>query len=439
MTHSTDSRPTVYVETYGCAFNVSDGEVMAGLLERDGYSIVDSPDAADAVVVNSCTVKDRSYLDFCKRVKALDGTAGPAVILAGCIPRVYQHSQEFARFSQVGPDNLAAIGEVVSRTVAGECVVRTGRESQPRLNLPKRRRNNAVEIIPISKGCLGSCTFCQTVIARGRLHSFPEEEILAQLQSAVDDGVRQIWLTSQDCGAYGLDCGTNLPRLMRRIAAIQGDFKVRVGMANPDLIKLFLRQFVEALSHEKFYQFAHVPVQAGSDKVLSDMRRLYAADDFRGIVETLRSRMPQITIATDVIVGFPTETEEDFAQTMALMRETRVPVINRSRFSPRPGTKAARLKTLPSAVVSRRSRELYQLAQEINQAEGEQWVGWEGDVLVEEQIRQGVALARNFAYFPVVLKGAYAAGQRLRAAVTAHEGFHLNATPVEMMDCAHST
>lgn len=414
----------VFIETYGCTFNVSDSEVMAGLLERAGYEIAREPSGADAVIINSCTVKDRTYLDFRKRVKELGGTV-PALILAGCVPRVPTQSAEFSDYSQVGPDNLAAVPEVVERTLAGERVTRVGRSKAERVTLPRRRRNPSIEIVPISKGCLGACTFCQTVLARGRLHSFPEDAIIARIESAAVEGVAQVWLTSQDCGAYGLDCGTNLPKLMRRIARIPGEFKVRVGMANPDLIKMFLPQFADALADPRFFQFAHIPVQAGSDSVLRDMKRLYSIDDFRRICDALRDRMPHVTIATDIIAGFPTETDDDFALTLALIREMRIPVINRSRFSPRTGTSAARLSMLPSSVISRRSNELCAAAKEVSSQELLRWAEWEGPVIVEEHPREGLALARNDAYVPFVLSGNFAPGESVHVHAAGIEGFHL--------------
>lgn len=429
----------VYVETYGCAFNQSDGEVMAGLLERAGFVISPTAEDADAVIVNSCTVKDRTYLDFRKRIGQLAGSVPPAappsrrpaVILAGCVPRVAGQSREFSAFSQIGPDSLADLPEVVARTLSGETVVLLGRTPDPsRLSLPVRRRNPAVEIIPISKGCLGSCTFCQTVLARGRLFSYPEEEILARIESAAAGGVRQIWLTSQDCGAYGLDRGTNLARLMRRIARLPGDFRVRVGMANPDLIKLYLADFVDALASERFFQFVHIPVQSGSDRVLADMKRLYTADDFRRIADALRARLPEITLATDIIVGFPTETDEDFAASLRLIEQTAVPVVNRSRFSPRPGTAAARLRLLPSKVVSDRSAAMYAICRQVAASDLDRYLDWTGKAVVEECPRPGIALARNFAYKPITVPGAHAPGDRLHVRITAREGFHLTGQTV---------
>lgn len=401
---------------------------MAGLLVRDGFELADSVEDADAVIVNSCTVKDRTYRELQKRVHGLgtENDASPKVILAGCAPRVPQQSAQFREYSQLGPDNLASVADVVRRTLSGERVQRLERvHAGDRLELPVRRRNPAVEIIPINKGCLGACTFCQTVLARGRLVSFSEEQILRRIEAAVAEGVSQIWLTSQDCGAYGLDCGTNLPRLMRRIARIDGDFKVRVGMANPDLIKLYLSEFVEALAHEKFFQFAHIPVQSGSDEVLRDMKRLYTRDDFLRICDGLRTRIPDVTLATDVIAGYPTESDDCFNKTLELLRHTRVPVVNRSRFSPRVGTAAARLRPLPGKVIADRSNQLCNLAKHINEAELQRWVDWSGRAVIEEKMSSGAALARNFLYHPIVLSENLSVGEHRQVQITAREGFHL--------------
>lgn len=419
------SSARVYVETYGCSFNVSDGEVMIGLLEREGFTIADSPESADAVIVNSCTVKDRTWLELKKRMEYL-GNQSAAVILAGCAPRIPSQSQQLSRWSQVGPNNIVDLPEVVRRTMAGDRLVRTDvRHDESRLQLPTRRRNTLIEILPISKGCLGSCTFCQTVIARGRLKSFPEAQIIEKISTAVSDGVNQVWLTSQDCGAYGLDADTNLPALMRRIAELPGDFIVRIGMANPDLIKLYLDEFADALAHPRFYQFAHIPLQSGSDTVLADMRRMYQVEDFKTICARLRQISPDVTIATDIIVGFPTETDDDFQKTLTAVSEARIPVINRSRFSPRPGTPAAKMTQLPSKIVASRSRALYSLACDIAFADLDKWTNWRGPVAMEESLGgRNAVLARNYAYKPIVVSDSQAS--RGLARVSRRERFHLH-------------
>ncbi|MCX7019579.1 MAG: tRNA (N(6)-L-threonylcarbamoyladenosine(37)-C(2))-methylthiotransferase [Candidatus Sumerlaeota bacterium] len=420
----------VCIETYGCAYNQSDSEVMAGLLERGGCEIVDSAADADAVIVNSCTVKDRTYRELLKRLRALsappaDGDRSPVVILAGCAPRILGQSRELARFAQLGPDALGAIVEVVESAIAGKRVTRLERAGESRLSLPHRRRNPAIEIVPISKGCLGACAFCQTVIARGRLHSHPLEQILDTIRLAVDEGARMIWLTAQDCGAWGMDTRTCLPRLLESVAALPGDFLVRLGMANPDHVKLFLDDVACALSHPRFFRFAHIPVQSGSDDVLRAMGRRHTADDFLRIVQALRQRAGDITIATDIITGFPGETDEDFERTLDLLRETEPPIINRSRFSPRPGTRAARLEPVHSQLAAERSLRAARLHHEIIAADSRGWTGWQGAAITENILKQDTALTRNQSYKPIVVQRGLRPGQKIAVRITGAEGFHL--------------
>ncbi len=439
------TRGRVYIETYGCTFNASDTEVMTGLLEQAGYQVVDSPEGADVVIINSCIVKERSYLDLRKRLAHFSSAAPspeqratPVVVLAGCAPKVPQHGKEFSQFPQLGPDNVASVVEVVEQALAGEIVHRVARSHEARLALPKRRRNPAVEIVPISKGCLGKCTFCQTVLARGRLYSFDADEIEAAVRSAVRDGVREVWLTSQDCGAWGQDRGATLPQLLRRLARIPGDFLIRLGMVNPDWAKQFAEELAEIFTHPRFFRFAHLPVQCGSNAVLRAMRREYTVEDFLAVCETLRQAAPDISLATDIIAGFPTETEADWAATIELLRAVRPAVVNRSRFSPRPGTAAARLRPLPSAVVALRSRELYYTTASLVSQRLRERVGGECEVVVEEAPKPHRRLARDATYAPIVIEGDYALGTRLRVRLAAVEGFHLRGQVLEAPELAAS-
>ncbi|MCX7626503.1 MAG: tRNA (N(6)-L-threonylcarbamoyladenosine(37)-C(2))-methylthiotransferase [Candidatus Sumerlaeaceae bacterium] len=424
----------VYIETYGCTFNASDSEVMAGILECAGYALVSSAENADVVIVNSCIVKERSYLDLRRRVGELSSLKNyegknPAVVLAGCAPKVPHHQREFAHLPQVGPDTVSSIGEVVEEALHGRVVHRVERLHTERLRLPKRRRTPAIEIVPISKGCLGKCTFCQTVLARGRLHSFPEEQIEAAVLAALAEGVRIVWLTSQDCGAYGKDIGSSLPHLLRRLVRVPGDFKIRLGMVNPNWAKLFADELAEILAHPRFYRFAHLPIQSGSDTVLRAMRREYTVADVLETCETLRKHVPDISIATDIIAGFPTETEEDWASTLDALKQIQPAVVNRSRFSPRPGTAAAHLKPLPSRIVAQRSRELYYLTSSLVSHHLSSRLGKVLEAVVEECPKPNVAVGRGPAYEPIILQGSYVPGTALMAEITHVEGFHLRGRP----------
>lgn len=434
-------RRKVYIETYGCTFNASDSEVMAGLLERAGYDVVASPQEADVVIVNSCIVKERSYLDLRRRLSEFSSFKNRegkklAVVLAGCASKVPQHSREFAHLPQIAPDTVGCIVEVVDEALERRVLHKVERRHSERLGLPKRRRNPAIEIVPISKGCLGKCTFCQTVLARGRLHSFPEDEIETAVRAALAEGVRIIWLTAQDCGAYGQDIGSSLPQLLRRLVRIPGEFKIRLGMVNPNWAKLFAEELAEIFAHPRFYRFAHLPLQSGSDAVLHAMRRGYSVADVLAICHTLRRQVPDISIATDVIAGFPTETDDDWTATLDALKQMRPAVVNRSRFSPRPGTAAARLKPLPSRTVAERSRELYYLTAALVGQHLSTRVGKVVDVVVEECPKPNVAVGRGPAYEPIILQGRYAPGTTLSVEVSQIEGFHLRGKPLPCPACA---
>lgn len=437
---------SVYIETYGCSLNVADGELMAGLLNQAGYRIVGNPEHADLVVLNSCTVKDGTFRNFEKRLREL---AARPLVVAGCIPKAYRHSALLNRHSCIGTDNISQIAEAVTATLTGKRFQHLDGGDKKRLNLPKLRRNSVVEILPICKGCLGRCAYCQTRLARGELVSYPEDEIVQQARCALQDGVKEFWLTAQDTGAYGQDIGTNIIKLLRRLVTLPGEFFIRLGMANPNHIQRILPELLQIFQSDRMYKFLHVPVQSGSDRMLRAMNRAYRVTDFRDICQQFRQAFPRGTIATDVIVGFPGETDQDFEQTLALLREVKPATINRSRFSARPGTEAAALPPVPVKIVAQRSRCLTELVKDLALASNFSWVGWEGEVLISEQRKAGSWLARNMAYKPVVVpqdkdggaelreENALQPGDRLRVRITRATTFHLVAQRLKETRATH--
>ncbi|OTF83242.1 threonylcarbamoyladenosine tRNA methylthiotransferase-like protein [Euroglyphus maynei] len=228
--------------------------------------------------------------------------------------------------------------------------------------MPKIRRNPLIEIISINTGCLNECTYCKTKHARGKLGSYPIEDIVERARTAFNENVKELWITSEDTGAYGRDIGKSLPELLDRlIEMIPNDCMMRVGMTNPPYILEHIESMARILSHPRVYSFLHIPVQSGSDQVLADMKREYCIEDFCTIVDFLKQRVNGITIATDIICGFPTETEENFNETVSLVNKYRFPVLFINQFFPRPGTPAAKMKRVPTQEVKRRSRIISQL------------------------------------------------------------------------------
>lgn len=363
---------SVYVKTYGCSHNISDGEYMEGILSDFGYRIESDPSQADLWLLNSCTVKDPSQAAFLNLVNK--GKAeNKHVVVAGCVPQGDKSIPALADVSQVGITQIDRVVEVVESTLAGENVKLLKKKELPSLDLPKKRKNRLVEIIPLSTGCLGSCTYCKTKHARGVLGSYSPDAIVDRVKSIaaepVAKRVSEIWMTSEDTGAYGRDIGTDIGQLLRRVVGVlpdadeegRGGVMLRVGMTNPPYILEHLEVVAEVLSHPKVFAFLHVPVQSGSNRVLDAMRREYTVEEYRRVCDYLLEHVPGMTIATDIICGFPNETESDFEKTMRVVGDYRLAITNISQFYPRPGTPAAKMKRINTQVVKNRSRRLTKL------------------------------------------------------------------------------
>lgn len=351
---------TIYVKTFGCSHNQSDSEYMAGQLSAFGYSLSDNPEEADLWLINTCTVKSPSQSAMDTLIVKCKNAKKPLVV-AGCVPQGSRDLKELEGVSIVGVQQIDRVVEVVEETLKGHEVRLLNRKTLPALDLPKVRKNKFVEILPINVGCLGACTYCKTKHARGHLGSYSIDGLVGRVKSVIADGVKEIWLSSEDTGAYGRDIGVNLPTLLNAIVSElppDASTMLRIGMTNPPFILEHLKEIAEVLRHPCVYSFLHVPVQSGSDAVLTAMNREYTVSEFRTVVDTLTELVPGMQIATDIICGFPGETDEDFAQTVSLVKEYKFSQVHISQFYPRPGTPAARMKKVPSTIVKKRSREL---------------------------------------------------------------------------------
>jgi len=385
---------SVFVKTWGCAHNSSDSEYMAGQLAAEGYTMAANPEDADLWLLNSCTVKNPAEEHFKNEVKrGLD--SNKKVVVAGCVPQGKQSAEYLKGLSMIGVQQIDRVVDVVEETLKGNSVKMFGTKKEEgkkvggaRLDLPKIRRNPLVEIIAINTGCLNQCTYCKTRHARGELGSYPPEEIVARAEQSFNEGVCEIWLTSEDTGAYGRDIGTSLPELLwKLVEVIPEGCRLRLGMTNPPYILDHLEEMAEILKHPRVYRFLHVPVQAGSDAVLGDMRREYTVAEFSRVVDFLKERVDGLTIVTDIIAGFPTETHEDWEETMDLCRKYKFPSLFINQFFPRPGTPAAKMKRIDTAEVKKRTRELTSLFHSYHPYEGRE--GEEYDVLVTDTSHDG--------------------------------------------------
>ena len=266
-------------------------------------------------MINSCTVKNPSQEKFINLVAQAQSDGKP-VVVSGCVPQGDRNLKGLESVSILGVTQIDRVVEVMEESLKGHTVRLLAKKELPVLDLPKIRKNKLVEIIPLSTGCLGSCTYCKTRHARGRLGSYDPNAIVERARIAISEGVMEIWLTSEDTGAYGRDIGTNLPTLLKSIVKIMPDHTMlRLGMTNPPYILEHLQAMADIMKHPRVYEFLHVPVQSGSNSVLDKMNREYTCEEFNEVCDFLKEEMPTMTLATDIICGFPTETAEDHEET----------------------------------------------------------------------------------------------------------------------------
>jgi len=414
----------VCVRSFGCSTNLADGEAMAGCLAEVGYEIVSNASDADLLIFNTCGVKgptENRVVSALKRVPA-----GKKVIAAGCLPLIdFQRlSKEVCLDGVVGPAPAYSIVDVVQRVLEGQKVIALEGtlDAKPDLTSPRTRRNALISIVPVSYGCQGSCAYCCVVFARGRLRSCGIEEVVERVKIDAADGVQEFWLTSQDTGSYGRDIGTNLAQLLNAICRVKGNFMFRVGMMTPNTIKDSINELVQAFKDKHIFRFVHVPVQSGNDQVLRRMNRKYLVKEFKEIVQVFRASLPDTTISTDVICGFPGETEEAFGETMALIREVKPDVLNVSKFYARPRTAAEKMTAdaVPLAEIRRRSAAAMRLGLSLSYERNRRWIRWKGEVLIDEIGKLPDSwVGRNFAYKPVVVRRkAVLLGRTLQVRIT---------------------
>lgn len=415
--------------SFGCSASQNDAEIMAGLLSRSGFLIVENKDIADLVVLNTCIVKGQTEAHMIRLMKELS-SLGKKTIVTGCMPEGELNliEETFAEASIVSTHNIIDIVDAVKKTLEGKRVVFVGVSRKEKLDLPKISKNPAINIVQINDGCMGHCTYCIVKKVKPVLNSYSMRRIVKTVEHAVKTGCKEIWITSQDTAAYGYERSgkSELPELLNEIINIPGKFFVRVGMMNPDTIAPVFDEFLKVLQSPKMFKFIHIPVQAGSDKVLKDMHRKYKAELFAELVQRAREKIPKITISTDIICGFPGETDNEFKKTLKLVRKTKPSVINRSRFTPRPGTKAAEMKQTPSSVGKERTRTLAEMFKLMSEEENKDWMGWEGEVIVDDKTVKGL-MGRNEFYKPIAIetKEKIKLGKIVKIKIIKTQKFHL--------------
>lgn len=414
-------KPLLAVISQGCAANFGDGEKIARVF-ADEYHVVfgttetqtNEAQLPQAFVLNVCTVKGNA--GALKLLRETLSTAPEAkIFITGCAPKDFR--DEVAKITdKVVFTSLKELRQekLTLKRVQGDLLIR---ESSP------------VGIVNIEEGCLDACAYCSTRLVKGRLRSYPAADILQQVKRLVNDGCIEIQLTGQDCGCYGFDTGTNLAELVQQILAeVPGNYKMRLGMGNPRHMMQYLDKLIECFKDDRVYKFIHLPVQSGSENILRAMNRKHSAADYVMLAEAF-NQIPLFTLSTDLIVGFPGESEQDFNDTLDILEKTRPTVCNITRFVARPNTPAYHMAgAVPDEIKHQRSATLAEAFQKIATENNARWIGLTETVVIEKPgYRKGTYIARNAAYRPVAITSdrPLQPGERFTVTITDAEPFAL--------------
>jgi MiaB-like tRNA modifying enzyme len=382
----------IHIKTFGCTANRADSHRIMQLLASEGHVFIDNPDLADLVVVNTCTVTQTTQQRVLKYINSVSDL-GKDIVVAGCLPAAQPDILDGIDWPSVTPASLDDITDIVdSNSITGPALY-----DVPILE-------GVTGIVSISQGCVGQCSYCIVKQARGKLVSRHVPDIVDEIRLLVRHGAREIQLTSQDTSAYGRDMGVKLPELLRAVTAVEGDYMIRVGMMNPFTVIDIIDDIIESFKDSHIFKFLHIPIQSGSDKVLQHMNRKHTSEEFKYIIDTFRNNFPGMVISTDFIVGYPTETEQDFIDTLELLKEIRPQKVNITRYSSRPNTPSSQLRDLPSWKKKERSRKLTEVHHTINRELLRKRIGDTTHLLTTEVGKDNSTIGRDIYYNNIVVK-----------------------------------
>jgi len=430
-------KKTFYIETYGCTSNKADSYIISDILKKANYTKTNLENA-EYVIINTCAVKQQTENRIKSRLKDLyeiyHSDSMKRIIIAGCLPHIEPGYIEIIQkivpnFSAIiDLDNLDELPDIFKEIEDGKknLVMKSKKSVDKAEYLVDHQHGKITGILPISEGCLGSCTYCCVKNARGKLKCYNPEAIIRNAEHQLKQGIKQVYLTSQDCSIYQYN-NTRLLELVQKLVNLDYKYFLRIGMLNPHFLIEHLDQLISIYQLDKVYQFLHVPIQSGSDKVLNKMNRTYITSEVKDNLGILKRKFPHITISTDIICGFPGETDIDFQKTIELIKWLKPEILNISKYTPRPGTQAEKMKQLDGRVIKERSISISNIFRQYLKNINKAWINWEGEIIVlHKGEREKQAFGRNYAYKNVFIddySGNY--GEFLNVKIERVEGFNL--------------
>lgn len=388
-------KPLAFVETYGCALNENDSEKLCGMLEDMGYGFCDRADAADLVIFNTCAVRENAELKVLGNLGKLKPVKKerPDLLIGVCgcmMQQAHIKEQIQKKYKHIdmvfGTHALYKFPEILDSARMGQKVFSTeDSEGEIAEGLSVKRESFPLAKVSVMFGCNNFCSYCIVPYVRGRERSRSPENILAEVSALAKEGFKEVMLLGQNVNSYGNDLagdGTSFAQLLKDVAKIDGIERIRFMTSHPKDIS---DELIDAIASEpKVCKQLHLPVQSGSDKVLHDMNRKYTRSEYLSKVEAVRKKVPDIVLSTDIIVGFPTETNEDFEDTISLLREVRFDTVYSFIYSPRVGTPAAKMPmALDEKEIHQNFEKMLSVQNEISREKNEAYPGSIQKVLVE--------------------------------------------------------
>jgi threonylcarbamoyladenosine tRNA methylthiotransferase CDKAL1 len=401
----------IYIETYGCTANQNNSEILAGLLTMGGYSITNNEKIADIIILNTCVVKKKTENKIKRRIQDLSLEKNKLIIVAGCMPQT--DSKQIKKLNpdiiQIGTHHFKDILNLIRDYKENKLTSIKQKEylinkNEEKLVLPKIPLNKLISITQISEGCFGSCSYCKTCLAKNKLYSYSIENIVKSIESDLENGAKEIWITSQDNASYGMDKGRQmLPELLNKILGLKHNFKLRIGMMNPNNLYTILEEIIELYKNKKVYKFLHIPIQSASDDVLVDMNRHYKIKIVEEIINQFKEEFPSLVLSTDIIVGYPTETDIDFKKNIEFIKKFKPDVFNLSKFSMHKDApiyeqfKQNKIELISIDIIKERTTKLMNLHRETALENKKKYLKRELDVFVNKK-RIGFYEARDNNY-----------------------------------------
>ena len=437
-----DARSTVYIETYGCQMNVSDSELMLGKLAAAGYSPVETPDEADVILLNTCAIRDHAEQRVIGRLGELKRAmkAGSVVGVAGCMaqrlgPELLTKARHVSLV--IGPDGYRALPELVAKARDGERSVQTSFDMEEHYeDFAPRRFDKVKAWIPVQRGCDYRCTYCIVPYTRGAERSRKLDDVVREARQVVEEGISEITLLGQTVNSYH-DGSADFAELLRAVGAVPGVRRLRFTSPHPND---FGDAVVDAMGEvEAVCEHVHLPMQSGSTSMLKRMLRRYSREEYLACVDRLRARVPGIGLTTDIIVGFPGETDAEFEETLSAVRAVGFDDAFTFKFSPREGTPATRMPaewTVSDEVAAERLARLIEVVRAGAREKNLRLLGERREVLVEKPARRGELLqARSRDYKTVLIPGDESLlGQYLTVELTGTTGSTFTGTVVRARD-----